>query len=197
MAELKTIHRATSLPLNSSKTNKSPTRSGLRSSLPPDMSYLRASRPRDNLNSLTHGHPLCTSMTEYLSTRVRLPYVPFNRARISDRTVPRRVGIKKESGQSIRSSTFDHLRRSQLCGGYITVRQTYRRAQIRSATSPVPQAFSDTQMASESDRPITYFDISIGDQPIGRVIFSLYSDLVPKTAENFREPSYFSMAIPR
>ncbi|KAF9653654.1 peptidyl-prolyl cis-trans isomerase Cpr7 [Thelephora ganbajun] len=41
-------------------------------------------------------------------------------------------------------------------------------------------------MASESDRPITYFDISIGDQPIGRVIFSLYTDLVPKTAENFR-----------
>lgn len=42
-------------------------------------------------------------------------------------------------------------------------------------------------MASESDRPITYFDISIGDQPVGRVIFSLYTDLVPKTAENFRE----------
>lgn len=41
-------------------------------------------------------------------------------------------------------------------------------------------------MASESDRPITYFDISIGDQPIGRVVFSLYTDLVPKTAENFR-----------
>ncbi|KAL0945835.1 hypothetical protein HGRIS_012118 [Hohenbuehelia grisea] len=42
-------------------------------------------------------------------------------------------------------------------------------------------------MATESTtRPITYFDISIGDKPIGRVIFSLYSDLVPKTAENFR-----------
>ena len=42
-------------------------------------------------------------------------------------------------------------------------------------------------MASESDRPITFFDISIGGEPIGRVIFSLYTDLVPKTAENFRE----------
>ena len=35
-------------------------------------------------------------------------------------------------------------------------------------------------------RPITYFDITIGDKPVGRIIFSLYADLVPKTAENFR-----------
>lgn len=40
--------------------------------------------------------------------------------------------------------------------------------------------------ASTSQRPITFFDISIGGRPIGRVVFSLYSDLVPKTAENFR-----------
>ncbi|TFK29488.1 peptidyl-prolyl cis-trans isomerase [Coprinopsis marcescibilis] len=37
-----------------------------------------------------------------------------------------------------------------------------------------------------SDRPIVYFDIKIGGQAAGRVVFSLYSDLVPKTAENFR-----------
>jgi len=37
-----------------------------------------------------------------------------------------------------------------------------------------------------SQRPITYFDISIDNKPIGRIIFSLYQDLVPKTAENFR-----------
>lgn len=37
-----------------------------------------------------------------------------------------------------------------------------------------------------SERPLTYFDITIGGKPLGRVIFSLYSDLVPKTAENFR-----------
>jgi peptidyl-prolyl isomerase D len=36
-------------------------------------------------------------------------------------------------------------------------------------------------------RPIVYFDISIGDKAAGRIIFSLYSDLVPKTAENFRQ----------
>jgi len=42
-------------------------------------------------------------------------------------------------------------------------------------------------MASpNSDRPLTYFDIIIAGKPVGRIIFSLYSDLVPKTAENFR-----------
>ena len=40
---------------------------------------------------------------------------------------------------------------------------------------------------SETQRPLTYFDITIGGNPVGRIVFSLYSDLVPKTAENFRE----------
>lgn len=37
-----------------------------------------------------------------------------------------------------------------------------------------------------SQRPRVYFDITIGDKDIGRIVFALYSDLVPKTAENFR-----------
>jgi hypothetical protein len=37
-----------------------------------------------------------------------------------------------------------------------------------------------------ANRPLTYFDITLGGQPIGRVVFRLYNDLVPKTAENFR-----------
>jgi peptidyl-prolyl isomerase D len=37
-----------------------------------------------------------------------------------------------------------------------------------------------------AQRPIVYFDISIGGEQLGKVVFSLYSDLVPKTAENFR-----------
>ncbi|KAI8339247.1 cyclophilin A [Chlamydoabsidia padenii] len=31
-----------------------------------------------------------------------------------------------------------------------------------------------------------FFDVSAGGQPIGRIVFSLYNDVVPKTAENFR-----------
>lgn len=39
---------------------------------------------------------------------------------------------------------------------------------------------------AQKERPLTYFDITIDGKPRGRIVFSLYSDLVPKTAENFR-----------
>ena len=35
-------------------------------------------------------------------------------------------------------------------------------------------------------RDSVYFDLEIGGKPAGRVTFALYSDTVPKTAENFR-----------
>lgn len=35
-------------------------------------------------------------------------------------------------------------------------------------------------------RPKVFFDISIGGKPAGKVVFELYNDIVPKTAENFR-----------
>merc|ERR1719262_1945707 len=31
-----------------------------------------------------------------------------------------------------------------------------------------------------------YFDIEAGGQPLGRIVFQLYDDVVPKTCENFR-----------
>ena len=34
--------------------------------------------------------------------------------------------------------------------------------------------------------PRVFFDITIGDQPTGRIVFELFADVVPKTAENFR-----------
>lgn len=40
--------------------------------------------------------------------------------------------------------------------------------------------------SSEQQRTRVFFDIAVGDQPAGRVVFELYSDVVPKTAENFR-----------
>jgi peptidylprolyl isomerase len=34
--------------------------------------------------------------------------------------------------------------------------------------------------------PRVYFDISIGGRSAGRIVFELFADVVPKTAENFR-----------
>lgn len=43
-----------------------------------------------------------------------------------------------------------------------------------------------SETADKATRPRVFFDISIGGKPSGRVAMELYSDLVPKTAENFR-----------
>ena len=37
-----------------------------------------------------------------------------------------------------------------------------------------------------NNRSRVFFDISIGGVPAGKVVFELYNDVVPKTAENFR-----------
>ncbi|XP_067950906.1 peptidyl-prolyl cis-trans isomerase H-like [Watersipora subatra] len=37
------------------------------------------------------------------------------------------------------------------------------------------------------DNPIVFFDVSIGSTEVGRVKFELFADVVPKTAENFRQ----------
>ncbi|RSH82578.1 Peptidyl-prolyl cis-trans isomerase H [Apiotrichum porosum] len=36
-------------------------------------------------------------------------------------------------------------------------------------------------------RPIVFFDVTIGDTPAGRIKMELFSDITPKTAENFRQ----------
>ncbi|KAG7286381.1 cytochrome P450 monooxygenase 41 [Staphylotrichum longicolle] len=39
---------------------------------------------------------------------------------------------------------------------------------------------------AKTARSRVFFDITIGGKPAGRIIFELYNDVVPKTAENFR-----------
>ncbi|CAO0794353.1 unnamed protein product [Mucor circinelloides] len=41
--------------------------------------------------------------------------------------------------------------------------------------------------SSQVERPVVFFDISIGDVAVGRMKMELFSDIVPKTAENFRQ----------
>ena len=36
-----------------------------------------------------------------------------------------------------------------------------------------------------ADRPMVYFDITIDGEKAGRILFELFSDVVPKTCENF------------
>ncbi len=38
-----------------------------------------------------------------------------------------------------------------------------------------------------NSNPIVFFDVSIGGQEIGRMKIELFADVVPKTAENFRQ----------
>ncbi|KAI9012875.1 cyclophilin-like domain-containing protein [Gaertneriomyces semiglobifer] len=37
------------------------------------------------------------------------------------------------------------------------------------------------------ENPIVFFDVSIGGQPAGRMKMELFKDVVPRTAENFRQ----------
>jgi peptidylprolyl isomerase len=39
---------------------------------------------------------------------------------------------------------------------------------------------------TEQTNPRVFFDITIGDQPAGRIVMELRADVVPETAENFR-----------
>ncbi|CAK0785606.1 hypothetical protein CVIRNUC_008817 [Coccomyxa viridis] len=38
-----------------------------------------------------------------------------------------------------------------------------------------------------ASNPLVFFDVDIGSQRAGKVVFELFSDVVPKTAENFRQ----------
>lgn len=40
-------------------------------------------------------------------------------------------------------------------------------------------------MAREKN-PFVFLDVSIGDDHVGKMVFELFADVVPKTAENFR-----------
>lgn len=46
---------------------------------------------------------------------------------------------------------------------------------------------SNTLNPQNRSKPQVYFDMSIGGQPAGRIVMELRADVVPRTAENFRQ----------
>jgi peptidyl-prolyl isomerase H (cyclophilin H) len=38
-----------------------------------------------------------------------------------------------------------------------------------------------------SANPVVFFDVAIGNHPVGRIKMELFADKVPRTAENFRQ----------
>ncbi|XP_068018939.1 peptidyl-prolyl cis-trans isomerase H isoform X2 [Melanerpes formicivorus] len=42
-------------------------------------------------------------------------------------------------------------------------------------------------LASNPNNPVVFFDVTIGGQEVGRMKIELFADVVPKTAENFRQ----------
>jgi cyclophilin family peptidyl-prolyl cis-trans isomerase len=55
------------------------------------------------------------------------------------------------------------------------------------ATSVAAVALGRTAMAADDKKlPKVFFDMSIGGKPAGKIVMELRSDVVPKTAENFR-----------
>ena len=65
---------------------------------------------------------------------------------------------------------------------------SYTRVGGRRADSAFsPDALLPRYASLDPRRRYAQFDISINDQPAGRIVFKLYDDVVPKTAKNFRE----------
>ncbi|EKM51138.1 uncharacterized protein PHACADRAFT_199972 [Phanerochaete carnosa HHB-10118-sp] len=59
-----------------------------------------------------------------------------------------------------------------------------RRSRVTRADSAFSQLPGSCISNMSTSRSLTYFDITIGGQPAGCIVFQLYDDTVLKTAEN-------------
>ncbi|MBF6131392.1 peptidylprolyl isomerase [Nocardia otitidiscaviarum] len=61
-----------------------------------------------------------------------------------------------------------------------------RSALVSAAVAVGAVAFGTRTAAAHGHNPYVFFDITIGEQPVGRLVMELFADAVPRTAENFR-----------
>ena len=68
----------------------------------------------------------------------------------------------------------------------------YTAREFCSVMTPAPSECQDKAHVAfqkyclHSGHAFAYFDVSIGEKARGRIVFELYANTVPKTAENFR-----------
>lgn len=55
------------------------------------------------------------------------------------------------------------------------------------AAEPVVDVTVSSKPEEKKANPQVYFDIKIGNSDVGRIVMILRADVVPKTAENFRQ----------
>jgi cyclophilin family peptidyl-prolyl cis-trans isomerase len=55
------------------------------------------------------------------------------------------------------------------------------------AASSSTAAPSSAAASASPQQPVVFFDVSIGNKPAGRIVMQLRADVVPRTAENFRQ----------
>lgn len=59
----------------------------------------------------------------------------------------------------------------------------------RTPCAPLSRTMADAAVMEAVNRgnPVVFFDVSIAGVPSGRMKIELFADIVPKTAENFRQ----------
>ncbi|KAL0185372.1 hypothetical protein M9458_021069, partial [Cirrhinus mrigala] len=62
---------------------------------------------------------------------------------------------------------------------------------FKESAEPYPRETDATQTSaaealSQKSNPVVFFDITVDDEDVGRVVMELFAHILPKTAENFR-----------
>ena len=112
-----------------------------------------------------------------------------------------RRGTAHSRASNFKLATADFVKANELDPKNKTVKKEYKilKSRIKEAKSKAKSVFGNmfkkaslydekpiAESAVEHTGPKVFMDIGIGGSKVGRVVFQLYADTTPKTAENFR-----------